>query len=54
MTDEKLKKKNRRAVIARLAGYFMRYKFTVILAFTVGPAVSWIGRMISGKKPCHR
>lgn len=27
---------------------------TVILAFTVGPAVSWIGRMISGKKPCHR
>lgn len=33
MTDEKLKKKNRRAVIARLAGYFMRYKFSVILAF---------------------
>lgn len=27
---------------------------TVILAFTVGPAVSWIGRMMSGKKPCHR
>ena len=33
MTDEKLKKKNRRAVIARLAGYFVRYKFSVILAF---------------------
>ena len=27
---------------------------TVILAFTVGPAVSWIGRIMSGKKPCHR
>ena len=27
---------------------------TMILAFTVGPAVSWIGRMMSGKKPCHR
>lgn len=33
MTENKIKKPDRRAVVARLAKYFMRYKFTVIAAF---------------------
>ncbi len=52
MAEENKVRKSRRAVVARLAKYFMRYKFTVILAFFLmlgSNLFALLGPMLTGK-----